>query len=203
MSSLPAIFAEGCAACVFSVGFGSTGPAGDPSLPLLDVEQFWTCVHVKEVTLESGKLNQSLWTPPPLCQPIENHRCAIRIFSGSSLGLLHLIETTHVEWQDMKDRINVNKIKTNHNTAWCSYQNMALLFWMVSETEGLGVAGRPGRGLSMVYGPGRGTSSLWQVLETHTESCWTFTLYYISKLRYLKKEREKQVEHWSTNIRLR
>lgn len=133
MSSLPAIFAEGCAACAFSVGFGSTGPAGDPSLPLLDVEQFWTCVHVKEAALESGKLNQSLWTPPPLCQPIENHSCVIRIISGSSQGLLHLIETTHVEWQDMKDRINLltkyMQITTLHDAltkTWLCYFEWSL-----------------------------------------------------------------------------
>ncbi len=72
--SLPAVFAEDWAACSFSVGFGSTGPAGDPSLSLPDVEQYWTCVHVKDATLESGKLNQSLCIPPPLFQPTENHK---------------------------------------------------------------------------------------------------------------------------------
>lgn len=40
LKSLPAAFAEGCAACSFPVGFGSTGPAGDPSLSLPVVEQF-------------------------------------------------------------------------------------------------------------------------------------------------------------------
>lgn len=37
----------------------------------------------------------------------------------------------------------------------------------------------------MVCVPGRGTSSLWQVQETHTESCWTLTLHYVSKYKSL------------------
>lgn len=66
----------------------------------------------------------------------------------------------------------------------------------------------------MVCVPGRGTSSLWQVQETHTESCWTLTLHYVSKYKSLDvcdKMTSDNIEayivkkgsvDWSTNIRL-
>lgn len=71
MKILPVVFGADWAACAFSGGFVSLELGGDPSFPLFDVEQYCTCVHVTDATLESRKLNQSLWTPPPLCQPIE------------------------------------------------------------------------------------------------------------------------------------
>ncbi len=86
--SLPAVFVEDCAACSFSVGFVSTGTAGGPSLSLPVVEQYWICVHVNDVTLDSGKLNQSLCTPPPCFQPIEYITCCIMgMISGYCLEL--------------------------------------------------------------------------------------------------------------------